>query len=176
MDQLLGLPLGQEQKTHCTLYFLQVRSKSIHVQGGTCNDKMNTRLDVILWASLRSNNQFKCWQTKWERTRKFRQLRLSEQLPRPQRVNGSSRANSCLRFILPWPWNPPQEEQAIAQNSFCLTSLFSSLHPTSFKACLKCTCRTMKKKKSSSSLKWHKIAKTTRWERWWSCLKENWNN
>lgn len=37
-------------------------------------------------------------------------------------------------------------------------------------------CTEQYKKMSSSSLKWHKIAKTTRWERWCSCLKENWNN
>lgn len=52
-----GFAVGQERQTRCTSYFLRVRSKSIRAQGGTWNDKMNTGLDGILWASLRSNNR-----------------------------------------------------------------------------------------------------------------------
>lgn len=140
MDQLLGLPLGQEQKTRCTLYFLQVRSKSIRGQGGTRNDKTNTRLDVILWASLRSNNQFKCWQTEWERTDKFRQLRLFEQLPRPPSVNGSSHANSWWRFILPWPWNQPQKNKpSLKSHSASLLYFPPSIQPALRPASNACT-------------------------------------
>lgn len=58
-----------------------------------------------------------------------------------------------------------KNKQPMAPKPICLTSCCSSIHPTSFKACLKYMYRT-RQKMSLSSLKWHKIAKTTRRERW----------
>lgn len=163
MDQLRGLPLDRNNRhaVPCISFRSDPRVSAHKVERGMTKW---TRDSMVFFGQVwEVTTKLKCWQTEWEWTHRFRQLRLSQ-----------TSESHCWHFVLPWPWNWAQE-QAMAPKPSCLASCCSSIHPTSFKACLKCMYRT-RQKMSLSSLKWHKIAKTTRRERWWSCWKENWNN
>lgn len=166
-----GFAVGQERQTRCTSCLLGAHPKvSVHkVERGMTEW---TRNSVVFFGQVwEVTTKFKCWQTEWEWTHKSRQLRLSQ----------TSESHWLKPCKLLWSFCPSLALElgtgrtGVAPKLSCLASCCSSIHPTSFKACLKCTYRT-RQKMSSSSLKWHKIAKTTRRERWWSCWKENWNN
>ena len=62
-----------------------------------------------------------------------------------------------------------KNKPSLTTHSASLRYLPPSIQPALRPASNACT--EQYKKMSPSSLKWHKIAKTTRWGRWWSCLK-----
>lgn len=153
-----------------TLCFLRVTSKSIRAQGGNVewqNGHTGT-LDAILWASLRSNNQV---QVLADQSGNGHTNSDSWGYPRPLRATGSSHASSFSLALELGMGRTGRGSKAI------LPRFLLFLHPPKPALRPASNARTERDKKmSSSSLKWHKIAKTTRRERWWSCWKDNWNN
>lgn len=138
-----GFAFRNKRQRH-TLCFLQIQESPCYKVERVMTKRTPDSM-VILWASLRSNNQFKCWQSKWEQTSKFRQRRL---IPTAPETSEGHRLEPSSRFILPQPGNQSREGPAIASPPFCLTSLVflhPSIQPASFKACLKCVYRTIQK-------------------------------